>query len=94
MAITKVGPKYQITIPKAARKAAGIEIGDLIEATAAREGILLRPKVIVDKHPEVEKRLREGLEDIKKGRVSRPFKSSKAFLRELHRDARRLKKTS
>lgn len=93
MPVTKVGPKYQVTIPKTAREAVGLKVGDLVEATVKHKGILLRPKVVVDK-AFIEKRLAQAEEDIKKGRVSRPFRSAKAFLRSLHREARKLKKTT
>lgn len=49
MALTKVGPKFQVTIPKVTREAIGLNVGDLVEATTTKEGVLLRPKVAVDK---------------------------------------------
>jgi AbrB family looped-hinge helix DNA binding protein len=49
MALTKVGPKFQVTIPKVTREAIGLNVGDLVEAIMTKEGILLRPKVAVDK---------------------------------------------
>jgi AbrB family looped-hinge helix DNA binding protein len=49
MALTKVGPKFQVTIPKVAREAIGLSVGDLVEATPTKNGVLLRPKVAVDK---------------------------------------------
>jgi len=49
MALIKVGPKFQVTIPKVAREAIGLSVGDLVEATTTKEGVLLRPKVAVDK---------------------------------------------
>ncbi len=88
MALTKVGPKYQVTIPKKAREAWGIRVGDIVEATASKDGIVLRPKLVVDKHPEIEKRIREGLEDIKKGRVLGPFNTAKEAMRALRAKAR------
>ncbi len=93
MPVTKVGPKYQVIIPKSAREAVGLKVGDFVEATVERKGILLRPKVVVDK-AFIEKRLAEAEEDIKKGRVSRPYRSAKAFLASLHREAKRFKKNS
>ena len=77
MALTKVGPKYQVTIPKAARDAAQIRIGDYVEATIRKEGILLRPQVVVDKQVDVKKRLEEADADLKAGRVFGPFASAK-----------------
>ena len=49
MALTKIGPKYQVTIPKATREAAGLSVGDFVEATATKDGVLLRPQAVVDK---------------------------------------------
>ncbi len=49
MALTKVGPKFQVTIPKVAREAIGFNVGDFVEATTTKDGVLLRPKVAVEK---------------------------------------------
>ena len=46
---TKVGPKYQVTIPKQVREAIGLRVGDLVEASAQGGVIILRPKVLVDR---------------------------------------------
>ena len=54
---------------------------------------LVKVKVVVDRKF-IDKRLAEAEEDIKKGRVSRSFTSAKAFLRSLHREAKKLKKSS
>jgi AbrB family looped-hinge helix DNA binding protein len=81
MALTKVGPKFQVTIPKATRDAVGLDIGDVVETSVQGNKIILSPKIVVDKHPEIEARLREAEEDIKAGRVYGPFRSVK----ELHR---------
>jgi AbrB family looped-hinge helix DNA binding protein len=80
MALTKVGPKFQVTIPKATRDAVGLDIGDVVETTVQGNKIILSPKIVVDKHPEIEARLREAEEDIKAGRVYGPFRAVK----ELH----------
>lgn len=49
MPLTKVGPKYQVTIPKEAREALRIKVGDLVEAAVQEQTIVLRPKVVLDK---------------------------------------------
>ena len=90
MALTKVGPKFQVTIPKVTREAIGLSVGDLVEATPTKDGVLLRPQTVVDKHPEIDKRLAEGLEDLKQGRVSPAFSSARAAVRYLHRQAKKL----
>lgn len=86
MALTKVGPKYQVTIPRDVRRAVGIEIGDFVESRVTHGGILLRPKVVIDKTREmIDKRLAQGLEDIKKGRTYGPFYSVESMIDSLHR---------
>jgi hypothetical protein len=50
--------------------------------------VILTPKALI------EKRLAEGLEDIKKGRVYGPFRSVNAMLRSLHREAKKKVKRS
>lgn len=49
MALTKIGPKFQVTIPKTAREAVGLGVGDMVEATVTKNGVLLRPQVVMDK---------------------------------------------
>ncbi len=80
MALTKVGAEYQVVIPKTAREAAGLRVGDLLEATARPDGILLRTKV-VGGHVQVKKRLAAAEEDFRSGRILGPFKSAGAALR-------------
>jgi AbrB family looped-hinge helix DNA binding protein len=68
--IVKVKTKGQVTIPTALRQRAGIDVGDLLEAKIESGKITLTPKTLVDK------RLEEGMEDVKKGRVQGPFESA------------------
>ena len=49
MALTKVGPKYQVPIPKEAREAVGLAVGDLVEATPTKDGVRLRPQAVIQK---------------------------------------------
>lgn len=49
MTLTKIGPKFQVTIPKTVRDALGLGIGDLMEASQTKDGILLRPQVVMRK---------------------------------------------
>ena len=44
--------------------------------------MVFTPKTLVDKR--IEKRLEEGLEDIKQGRVYGPFRSAQEMVRSLH----------
>ena len=85
--VTKVGPKFQVVIPKKVREAAGLKPGDLIEATLGREGILLKPKVLVDRG--LEEALAEAEADVRAGRVSKPYKSAHALVRDAIRAGKR-----
>lgn len=48
MPLTKVKDKYQVTIPTAVRKAAGLSVGDVLEAAARGRTVVLRPKTSED----------------------------------------------
>lgn len=91
MALTKVGPKYQVTIPKAERKAAGIKVGDLVEASVRNGVVMLRPKIVMDRDPELERDLEAAERAVREGRVLGPFNSASAAMRALkaYKPARR-----
>ena len=50
MPLVTVKPRYQVTIPAKLRKGLGLREGDIMEATVAGDGILLRPKDVVDRN--------------------------------------------
>ena len=83
---TKVGHKYQVVIPKSIRDAAGLRVGDYMEADLTREGILLRPKMLVDR--DLNSALKEALADVAAGRMSKPVRSAGALVRSLKRPVR------
>jgi AbrB family looped-hinge helix DNA binding protein len=92
----KVGPKYQVTIPKDVRDALGIKVGDLVEATLDRRGAVIRPVEIVHKKVDLKKQLQESEAAVKEGRVLGPYKTAgaamkaaKAYARRAHRTVRR-----
>jgi AbrB family looped-hinge helix DNA binding protein len=91
MPLVRVKQKFQVTIPDHVRKQAGLEVGDLLEATAKGNVITLKPKAVIDRHPEIDARLREALEDIKAGRVYGPFNSAKEMISDLHKRTREAK---
>lgn len=87
--LTTVKPKYQVTIPKVVSEAAGFRVGDLLEATAGGGVVVLRPKVVVDRDPMVERDLEAAEADVKAGRVLGPFKTAGAAMRAVKAHARR-----
>lgn len=50
MSLITVKPKFQVTIPAKLRKGLDLREGDLMEATVVDDGILLRPKQVVDRN--------------------------------------------
>ncbi len=50
MPLVTVKPKFQVTIPAGLRKDIDLREGDLMEATLLGDGILLRPKDVVDRN--------------------------------------------
>ena len=88
---TKVGPKFQVTIPKPVREAVGLAVGDFIEATPAKGGsILLRPKILVDRV--LERELEASVADVRAGRMSKSFTAARALVRDALRRGHELSK--
>ena len=50
MSLVTVKPKFQITIPAKLRRGLDLHEGDLLEATVIGDGILFRPKQVVDRN--------------------------------------------
>jgi antitoxin PrlF len=85
----KVGPKFQVTIPKKIRDALGIKAGDLVETSLTREGAaVIRPVVLVPKKVDLKKRLEAAERAVKEGRVFGPFNSAAAVMRAVKQQAR------
>jgi len=90
MPLVQVREKAQITLPSKIRKALGIKEGDYLEAEVEDNKIVLIPKILVDKAEAVtlskkgEEMLKEGLEDIKKGKVEK-FKNVEELIDDLHK---------
>lgn len=85
--LTKVGPKYQVTIPKKVREAIGLNVGDIVETTVSRDGIIIRPKAVVDR-ADLTKRFEAAERAVKEGRVLGPFTTASAAVRALKHRAR------
>ena len=69
MALVKVRTKYQVTLPTAVCEQANLDVGDMLEARVEKGRITLTPKSLIDR------RIAEGLEDIKRGREYGPYSS-------------------
>jgi AbrB family looped-hinge helix DNA binding protein len=82
MSAVKVGVSRQVAIPKKLHDQLGLRPGDYLEVEVRDNRLILTPKALV------EKRLAEGIEDIKKGRVLGPFKTAKEAIRALRARAR------
>jgi AbrB family looped-hinge helix DNA binding protein len=90
---TKVGPKFQITIPKNVRDAVGLKMGDLVEASVGRDGIVLRQKVRIDEPVSLARQLEESEAAVRAGRFLGPFKSAGAAMKAVKARARRVDRT-
>jgi AbrB family looped-hinge helix DNA binding protein len=63
MALVTIKDKFQVTLPAKLRARIGVRVGDLMDATVHADGILLRPKAVVDRNAvadELERMLREA----------------------------------
>ncbi|SRR5216683_6402496 len=74
---TKVGPKYQVTIPKDVRDELGLHVGDLVQARVGKgRTIIIERKGLVDFDAVLEEDLAAAEEDSKAGRTHGPFKTA------------------
>jgi bifunctional DNA-binding transcriptional regulator/antitoxin component of YhaV-PrlF toxin-antitoxin module len=88
MSIIKIKTKGQVTLPTVIRKQAGLSVGDVLKASFEKGNIVLTPQTLIDR------RIAEGLEDIKQGRVYGPFNSPEEMITSLKQNiAKRKKKT-
>ena len=77
MPAVKIGVSRQVVITKKIHDQLGLTPGDYLEVELHNNRLILTPKALV------EKRLAEGLEDIRKGRVLGPFKTAREAMRAL-----------
>ena len=88
--MVKLGASQQMVIPKKLFEDLGLAAGDYLEVELYEGNkLLVTPKELVDKHPEIEKRLAEAEEDIKAGRVKGPFATAHEAVKALRSGARR-----
>jgi AbrB family looped-hinge helix DNA binding protein len=78
MPLVRIKQKFQVTIPADIRDKLHLEEGGLLEATTEGGTIVLTPKAVVNR-ADVEAAIAEGLDDVRKGRVSAPFRTAKEF---------------
>ena len=83
MPVVKVGTSRQVVIPKKLYDELGLSPGDYIEVERHGSKLVLTPKQLVEKHPEIDQRLAEAEEDVKAGRISGPFQSADELARHL-----------
>lgn len=87
MPMIKVLRNGQVTLPKGLRKVLGIKEGDVLEVDFNKAGVLLKPKVLVDKESTLskkgERKLKEALDAYKKGET-RSFKNAEDLIQELN----------
>ncbi len=86
MPAVKIGVSRQVAIPKKLHDQLGLAPGDYLEIEVRDNRLILTPKTLI------EKRLAEGLDDLKRGRTYGPFPSASALIRSLHHEARPRKK--
>ena len=89
VSVQKVGPKGQVTLPKHIREALHLKTGQLVETVLTREGALTRPVELHPKKVDLEEALAEAEADVKAGRVSKPYRSARALVRDAIRAGKR-----
>jgi AbrB family looped-hinge helix DNA binding protein len=92
MPTVKLGASRQIVIPKKLYDELGLAAGDYLEVELYEGGkLIVTPKELVDRHPEIDKRLAEAEEDVAAGRVRGPFKTANEAVKALRSASRRKK---
>jgi AbrB family looped-hinge helix DNA binding protein len=79
MALVRIQPKGQVTIPSKLRQQAGIGVGDYVEVKQEGSKIALIPQEVVPRHPVVDLALRETDAEERAGDVTPEFSSMKEY---------------
>ena len=80
----KLGASGQIVIPKKLSTVLGLKRGDYLNVELYQGSrLLVTPKELVDRHPEIDRRLAEAEADVRAGRVSGPFGTIEELKRHL-----------
>jgi len=74
----KIGVSRQVVIPKRIHDQLGLVPGDYLQVELKGDKVVMTPQALVAK------RLAEGLDDIRKGRVHGPLASGAEVVRSLH----------
>ena len=88
--LAKVMEHFQITLPAKIRNRFYIKVGDIMEAKPVKEGILFKPKQLIDKDhayfwtKEWQKAEKSVDEDFKAGHF-KTFENVEDFLKNLHK---------
>ncbi len=87
MPYVKVLRNGQITLPKEYRKVLGIDEGQILEVVLEKSRVVLKPKTLIDMTSALsatgKKKIKEALEDIKKGRVSKAYDNVDEMIKDL-----------
>ena len=82
MSLVRVKEKYQVTLPSAVRVKAGLAVGDYLQASIGRAGVItLTPK------PAVDRDIAEGLADLHAGRTHGPYRTADEAIAALEKRA-------
>lgn len=85
MSLVAIKSKYQIVIPAKLRKAAGLSVGDFLEANFENEKLTFVPQTILDRE------LAESLEDFRIGRTSGPFGTAEELISHLRKAVKKIR---
>lgn len=89
MAIARIGPKHQITIPQEAFHQLALQPGDMLEVQVRGDGLYLMPQKLLPRDQvwfwsrEWQETEREADEAIARGDLSGPFESADDLIRHL-----------
>ena len=96
MAAVKLGISRQVVIPKKIHDQLGLAPGDYLEVQLQQGRVVMTPKTLVEKpftKADLQKRLAEGLADLRAGRSHGSFNSAKEAIGFLHTQVKRRKKS-
>jgi len=82
-AVVKVGLSRQVAIPKKIHDELGLSPGDYLRLEVEGDRLILTPQALI------ERRLAEGLDDLRHGRVRGPFGTVQDLVQSLHGTKRR-----